>query len=192
MGLPWNFLSTNGKLTRAYVGEDAGRGAVSLYGLRSDSFKDLSVSHWRRTGVHNEPGVDSPYSKHGRTRVLDTNHQELPVNWVDGEPVYEVRKGQKVRAEFTVENNGKFLNYTRLHYYLSNDAWISPTDRYLTKTKHQRIRPNKPWLSWKEVNIPQNLISGRTYYLGVIVDSEDKISEVAEFNNRTYVAIKVK
>jgi hypothetical protein len=106
--------------------------------------------------------------------------------------VYEVRKGQKVRAEFTVENNGKFLNITRLHYYLSNDALISPTDRYLTKTKRKRIYPYKPWLSWKEVNIPQDLISGRTYYLGVIVDSEDKISEVAEFNNRTYVAIKVK
>ena len=64
MGDAWNhMIAQNGK-THSYFGEDASKGATQVYGTQNSWYRDLSVSHYRYTGVSGE------YSTHARTRVF--------------------------------------------------------------------------------------------------------------------------
>ena len=185
MGDNQNFHVTNGATAKVYPGEDASYTMLFLYGQHSQSIEDLSVSHWRRTGSNGE------YSTHGRTRIFDrTSGSELSFNVVNGEPVYNVTRGDVVNVEFTLENSGQSLQNPRLEFFVSTNDFISHVDRPLGGIDWELSVFTADTVHIG-VPIPSDLVSGNNYWLGVIIDANDNIAEVNEQNNRTYIPIRV-
>ena len=72
MGNDVTHIHANGNTTRAYFGEDAGDGAVFLYGEEEHDVEDVSLSHWKYGGYSGE------YSTHVRTQMYALNGPLLP------------------------------------------------------------------------------------------------------------------
>lgn len=185
MGTPWTHIHANGATARAYHGEDAASGVIAIYGLRSSAPKDLGVTHWRRTG---SVGV---YSTHGRTRVFNCAGGELPKVAGTNEPLYRVNKGQCVQLELTYENMGRSSPLTpRVAYFLSRDALITTTDKRLTAIS-MKLPRDRVYTYRKTLTIPNNLTTGKNYWLGAVIDPAGRIEERYEWNNASYVGIRV-
>ena len=182
MGRDWTHIHVNGNTTRSYSGEDANDGAVFLYGLAANDVEDLSVSHWRYDSAVNG------YSKHRRTGVFNLNGDLLSA-WGGAEPRYRVKPGQQVKVEFTFENNGASTHSDILvSFYISGNSTISTNDALL-KNRHMTLSPDDPYTSKTTVTIP-SWASGY-YWLGVVIDRDNSISEVSGANNATYIPIIV-
>lgn len=189
MGSDFNHLSTNGAVARAYVGEDASDGAVFLYGLRSPPVQDVGVVHWKYKGVlDGQP----EYSAHERTELYDASGVALDF-FIDliGEPRYIVDPGL-VQTEFTYENNGASVqNDIKVGYYISTDATITTLDRRIREVTFEQLARANVDTRRISVIIPDDLVSGQNYWLGAIVDDDDSVDEVIEWNNATYIGIRV-
>ena len=193
MGDSWDHMITQNGKTRSYFGEDASRGARQLYGTQNSAFRDLSVSHFRYTGVSGE------YSKHGRTRPVKKNGSKwlsLPIysGTSDGsviEPIYGVDLGDRIRFEFTVENNGKQTeNNVRGGIYISTNDWISTSDRQIhTHTWNSIAAQGAAYTFTYEITIPNDLDQGRAYWVGYIVDDNNQIHEKTGKNNAAYIPV---
>ncbi len=185
MGTDFEHIHVNGSTARAYLGEDAADGSVFLYGARSGSWEDLGVVHWKYSGASGE------YSDHTKTRVYNSSGGNLPTFTVNGETGYRVNRGQTVRAEFTYENNGKnFHGGVKVGYYVSTNDYISTWDRRIGGSWFDLGRGNV-YTTTKTLVIPNDLNANQNYWLGVIVDEDDAISEAVEWNNATYIPIRV-
>lgn len=185
MGESWTHIHANGSMARAYHGEDAASGLIAIYGLRTTAPQDLGVTHWRRTGS------SGGYSTHGRTRIFDCSGGELPQMSGTKEPVYRVNKGQCVQLELTYENMGRSSPLTpRVAYYLSTDALISTADTWLTGIS-MKLPRDRAYTHRKALTIPENLSSGRIYWLGALIDPIGSIKERYEWNNASYIGIRV-
>ena len=191
MGASYSHIHANGSKAHTYFGEDAAKGAITLYSRQSvyrrqeGPWEDVGVVHWRYTGSNGE------YSSHGRTRIFDTNGVTLPVHTVNGETGYSVRPGQEVMAEFTFENNGESRRIrTRVGFFISTNDAITTTDRRIGGTR-LRLYRGDVWTKKVELTIPENLESGKNYWIGAIVDEKDDIDEAIEWNNATYIPIRV-
>ncbi|WP_188150817.1 CARDB domain-containing protein [Teredinibacter waterburyi] len=187
MGDSWRHHHTNGSTARSYFGEDASHGARTLYGDQSSSFRDVSVSHWRRTGSSGE------YSSHGRVRVRNSaNNGTLAGITINGEPGFRVTRGTTVRPEFTIENNGK-QSHANVQYgiYISTNDTISTSDRRIGGGVFGNIHPANVMTTTVPVYIPTDLNAGQDYWLGIILDENNVISEVSESNNKTYTPVRV-
>ena len=184
MGQDWNHLSTNYIWARSYFGEDAGDGAVALYG--SDGTQDLGIVHWKHTGNSGE------YSTHGRTRILDAStNAELSYTLNGyGERKYNVARGQQVKLELTYENNGNNYQYEDIGYYVSTNDLITTVDTLLT-TSNLGLSPDNVYTITKTLTIPSNLSCSTDYWLGAIIDKDSTLVEFNESNNATYVPINV-
>ena len=187
MGDSWRHHHTNGSTARTYFGEDAAYGSRVLYGSQSSAFRDVSASHWRRTGASGE------YSSHGRVRVRNsTNAWTLSSITINGEPGYRVNRGTTVRPEFTIENNGKHTHSNvSFGIYVSTNDYISYGDRRLGGGTFGSIHPNDVYTTTIPVYIPSDLNSGQNYWIGIIVDEDNDISEVSGSNNRAYIPIRI-
>lgn len=184
MGEDWTYIHVNGGTAHGYFGEDAGNGAVSLYGQISSGFEDVSVVHWKHVGAN------GAYSDHGRTSLYSSNGGNLASENIGAEVAYKVTKGQKVRTEFTFENNGRsYQSGISVGYYISTNNYITTWDKRIA-TRTYSLARDIPYTAQNVVTIPSNLPSG-LYYLGVIVDRTGSIKEVDETNNATYIPIKV-
>lgn len=185
MGVDYTHIHANCGSANAYPGADAVNGSKFVYGLWAGSKEEWSVAHWRYTGFSGE------YSTHGRTRVLSTANAELPKITVGGEPVYKVNKGQQVKFEMTYENWGKSSPSTvQLKFYVSSNNCITSADTYLGPGSFT-LYTGTYTSAEAYLTIPSNLVSGQTYYLGVIADSNNALTEFREWNNATYTAIKI-
>lgn len=183
MGQDWTHLSTNGNFARAYFGEDAGDGAVYLYG--NDGSQDLGVVHWRYTGA------SGAYSIHGRTRLLNSvTNAELGFSMVGGEKRYNVNRGQKVKIELTFENNGNSYQYEDVGYYVSTNNIISTWDNLLA-TRNLGLSPDNVYTSSYPVTIPNNLKCSTNYWLGAVIDKNRSLAEFHEWNNASYIPIRI-
>lgn len=185
MGQDWDHIHANGSTATAYPGGDAVAGSVTTYGIIAGALEDVGVAHWRRTGA------SGAYSTHDRIRVMNTSNVELGKFFSGGQPVYNVNKGQTVKLEMTYENMGKTSPITtNLAFYVSTNDTISNIDTFLGNGSVTLSRgtatTNNSFLV-----IPNNLVSGTTYYLGVIIDSTGSYGEYVEGNNATYTAIRV-
>ncbi|MBZ0258188.1 matrixin family metalloprotease, partial [bacterium] len=181
MGEDWSHLNTNGNHTISYFGEDAADGAIFLYGDKSG--EDLSVTHWRWTGRNGE------YSTHGRTRVFDNNGSRLTRTWKDSEPYYLVDNAQEIQVEFTYENNGASKqDHVDVGFYLSDNSLITTHDRHLRNAGISVAR-NNVWTTNYNIALPNDLQPNTDYWIGVIIDRDDSISEFDESNNATYIGL---
>ena len=187
MGDSWRHHHANGSTAKSYFGEDASHGARVLYGSQSSAFRDVSASHWRRTGA------DGEYSSHDRVRMRNSaNTANLPGITIAGEPGYRVNRGAAVRAEFTIENNGKQThNDVTYGIYISTNDYISSGDLRVGGGTFGSVHPADVYTTTLGVTIPSTLNAGQNYWLGIIVDDNNSISEVSGSNNRAYIPIRV-
>ena len=192
----------NGDSVQPYMGEDAAAGLIALYGLDKAAQEDISVSHWRHGGKV-EIGDGSFFSVHYRTRIFDAYNQELPMECayhkpdLEGalitacpEPVYQVSKGQTVKLELTYENAGKTTPLqAKVNYYLSDDNTIDSGDTLLKTTVLAFKQDAAPATLATELKMPETLATGKRYWLGCVVDVDNRLNESFEMNNATYVGI---
>lgn len=183
MGQDWTHIHTNNGTATSYQGEDASNGAVFLYGLHSTPLEDLSVAHWKWSGSSGE------YSTHTRTQMYNTSGGVLSYFTNDGETTYNVNKGQQVQLELTYENNGANTKTVQVGYYISTNDFITTADIYIGEGTYTLGR-NTPFTDRTTLTIPNTLTSGK-YYIGAIVDKNNVVSEQYEYNNATYIPIKV-
>lgn len=185
MGQDWDHIHANGSIATAYPGGDAVAGSVTTYGVIAGALQDLGVAHWRFNGA------SGAYSKHDRTRIFNTSGVELSKTTSGGQPIYNVNKGQTVKYEMTYENMGATSPITtNVSYYVSTNDTISNIDTFLGSGS-VTLNRGTATTSNTFLVIPNNLVSGTIYYLGVIIDGTGAYGEYVEANNATYIAIKV-
>lgn len=185
MGTDFEHIHVNGATARAYMGEDAADGAVFLYGARSESWEDVGAVHWKYSGASGE------YSDHTKTKVYNSSGGNLPTFTVVGETGYRVTPGQTVRLELSYENNGKsYQGNVKVGYFVSTNDYISTWDRRIGGSTFTLGR-NDVYTTTKTLTIPGDLDTSRNYWLGAVVDETGSITEAVEWNNATYVPIRV-
>lgn len=186
MGNAWNVVSANAEHTETTVSEDTTRGLISVYGPRLgviSQIDDLSVSHWKWLGTS-----ALGYSTHTRTRLRTSTGGNLTLlSSPNEEPEYQVTAGQVIQVEQTVENHGTTAHTVQVRWYSSENNWISKLD-ILLATATLNKGTNGPFTWTRTVTLPANLVSGTTYYVGVVVDSAEALAERSETNNATYIA----
>lgn len=191
MGSDWNHIHVNGSTARSYLGEDGAEGTVILYGASGSFYEDLSVSNFTRVGASGE------YSRHDFNLIK--NAAGVALSLVPGtgvtptkktEPRYIVSKGQSIKFDYTVENNGKSAHTPNVAFYLSNNSTITTADILLGTTSFAVTR-NQPTVKTANLVVPANLVSGSDYYIGVIIDYDNKIEENVSSNNATYLPIRI-
>lgn len=185
MGQDWTHLSLNSQTARSYVGEDACDGLVALYGRASGgSFEDVGVVHQRWTGRSGE------YSIHGFTRMFNSGGGLLSSSSYNGQRRYNLNRGSVVRAEFSWENNGETTQYPHIAFYISTNSYISTGDRRIG-TGSLTLGRNSVYTVSTSLYIPSDLTRGQTYYLGAIVDYDNRIGETDSANNAAYHIIRI-
>lgn len=199
-----NLLVSNGDNVQPYIGQDAAAGLIALHGLSAKAKEDVSVSHWRY-GEKTAGGGGSFFSVHHRTRIFNTQGVELGKECpyrkpeITGalitqcpEPIYHVSQGQRVKVELSYENAGKSRTLAvKANYYLSSDNHIDPQDTLLTSRTLSLKQNSKPLTTTTELLIPHNINKGQHYWLGCMIDADDKLPESIETNNATYIGIIV-
>lgn len=176
MGSDYTHINCNGSTARSYVGEDASDGLVSLYtGRDGVAIENVGVTLFKRTGHSGE------YSTHGFCRMTNTSGTELAYTTYSGQRRYAVDEGQRVRVWFTYENSGETTQTLNVGFYISPNSTISTADT-LFDTKRFAMRRNNVDTRYFTLTIPGDLVSGTTYYLGAIVDYDNALAEIDEYN----------
>jgi len=174
MGQDWTHIHCNGGTLYAYLGEDACDGLVALYGRHSSTIEDLSVSMFRRTGASGE------YSSHGLCRMFNSSGVLLSSSAYNGQRRYNVSPGQRVRVQFTYENNGETTQSTRVGFYISTNNYVSTYDR-LIGTLGMTLSRDNVFTYTATLTIPSDLAPG-TYYLGALIDNDNTLAEIDSMN----------
>ncbi len=181
MGQSDNHLHVNNGIATAYPGEDAVSKSVAIYGQVDGSYEDLGVAHWEHTGFYGQ------YSLHGRTSLSSVTGSVYKIDFPDDQ--YEVEIGQKVKVEITVENFGKSSHDVRIGYYLSSNSNLTTQDRFLGSHVIY-VTPNVPaTIQSPALTIPSDLQDETEYWIGAIIDDNQQIAEVSEWNNRSSIRI---
>jgi hypothetical protein len=188
MGEDWTHIFSNGDDVRHYVGEDAGSGDVHLYGQTDNVNKDdLAVTHWKYGSA------DGAYSEHIPCRIynLDDSNVSREDEVADGFKRYLVRAGESYKVQFTFENNGYFDHEdVDVAHYVSTNRWISTGDTRV-RTGTMTLNRNTVYTAKHTITLPDDLVVGGIYYVGVIVDYTSEITEFINSNNATYLPIRI-
>lgn len=192
MGEDWTHVHVNGGIHRPYGGEDAMAGQVRLYGLDNPRRNDLSVAHWKYSKA------DGEYSEHTETALYSGNvlvakqkNADASVTLIGGRPVYQVGRLSTYNVEFTYENNGaNGFKGVNVGFYISTDKTITTLDKFIGSATFN-LNPGDPATRRASVTIPDSLTVGQYYWLGVVVDKDNKIAEYAEDNNASWHIIRV-
>jgi hypothetical protein len=185
MGSDFTHLHTNGPDTVAYIGEDTSRGMVFLYGTDSGATKDAGLAHWRYSGS------DGEYSEHARTRIFNNSGVELSKSTINGEPRYNVVRGNQVRLELTYENNGRTtLTDVLVRYYISTNDTISTSDRHIGSRTIGSLGANDVLTDTRTLTIPSNLDPNKNYWIGAVINPTKTFTESYRINNATYIGIR--
>ena len=90
----------------------------------------------------------------------------------------------------TYENNGAVREYVvPVGFYVSQNDFVSAFDTRIGGTSLD-LGPNSVYTRQDTVTIPSSTATG-SYYLGPVLDEPSNISEIAEWNNATYLPIEV-
>lgn len=185
MGNDFEHIHVNGSTARAYMGEDAADGVTYLYGTRSGAWEDVGLVHWKYSGASGE------YSDHTKTKVYNSTGGNLSTFSVAGETGYRVNRGQVVQLELTYENNGKTTqNNVGVGYYISTNDLITTLDRRIAGGSFDLGR-NDVYTTKVTLTIPSDLTANTNYWIGAVIDEDGNISEAVEWNNATYIPLRV-
>jgi len=115
MGRGWEHIHANAGEVRHYAGEDAGNGAVHLYGKTQTIHKnDLGVTQWKYWSAAGE------YSNHAICRIYKTDDSAVAREDFNGFKRYKVKAGHEYKVQFTYENNGYYDKSNRNPRNISN------------------------------------------------------------------------
>nr|VFJ95741.1 MAG: Calx-beta domain-containing protein [Candidatus Kentron sp. LFY] len=128
-------------------------------------------------------------SRTGSYRLTATSLGRSPTGRPDliissGNATGSFTSGGRVTANVTLGNQGASTSstfYTR--YYLSTNSSITTSDTYLDYDTTYGLSGGSSTGESESFNLPTNLTSGRTYYIGAIVDYDGRVSESNESNN---------
>ena len=181
MGTDETHVHVNADDVVAYIGEDASAGLRHLYGDWSGK-EELSVSHWKRTGVSGE------YSTHGRVGLYDSSWSLMSPYYIEEEPGYWMQKGSAYWPEVTLENSGTSSMWVTVSFVLSTNDFITTGDVELARASYY-LSPEGSVLTTTntDITIPTSQASG-FYHLGVIIDPDNTVSELDEGNNAVYLS----
>jgi hypothetical protein len=100
-----------------------------------------------------------------------------------------VFNGQQIWPEFTYENSGSDTQTVRVGFYLSNDDYISTSDRRIGNAS---VTLGRDWVYTRTfpVALPSDLPEERDYYLGVIIDDDNRVAEPFRESNATYIGLR--
>jgi hypothetical protein len=178
MGDAYKHSHTNGDTSVPFIGADDAAGLVHLYNFRSGAKPEISVSHWRYTGVNPD---DTRYGLHRFESIYDSaGGKTIPVSNPpnSNERLYTVRRGQVVRPEFKLESTGRNTSTGfEVRYYLSTNDSIGVTDQLLATFPGQTLGKFGDPNYQQSVRIPTNAPTGQIMYLGIIVDALNQIAE---------------
>ena len=192
MGDENRHINANGSIARAYLGEDAANGLVYLYRLTTAPAEDLSISHFKKIGVaQGGGGWADAVSVHGRTVLRTSTGGSLSSQLRSGEVTYWVEPGQTVRLELTYENNGRSTHTEDVNFYVSSNDLVTTGDRYIGSTTMTLAR-NTVFTTYHTVTLPSNLVRGREYWLGAVIDANGTLGEMTNINNASYVPIYIR
>ncbi len=206
LGDPERHLYLNGNTYRTGPGEDACDGLADAYGVWSGAGHDLAVTHWKRTGsgmrwpelgwdISCSPDWSSEYESatHGRTILSYTSGTELPFELEpNGEKRYIINRywrDQRVRVQFSYENNGRSTQTVDIGFYISTNNTISSSDWRIAEAE-LTVGRNTVWTHNETITIPW--MSPGDRHLGVIIDDGDSVDEVTESNNAAYIPIEIR
>lgn len=185
MGDANTHVHRNNGIVTAYPGEWGVTRAVELYGQKPGAYEDLGIAHWRRSGAY------GMYSLHSRT-LLHSEDGSSVIELFEADQKFEVDIGAKVSLDMTLENFGKHEQEVRIGYYLSNNDNITTQDRFLG-SHVRKIGPNVPTtINSPDLTLPSDLAPEHDYWIGAIVDDDQQVAEVAEWNNRSSIAIRTR
>jgi hypothetical protein len=188
MGEDYKHARANDGTVRGYAGEADVDESIDVYGLRSGSFEDLAVTHWKHIGSTNH--VEGAYGLFGRTRPIAEGSGSIYSN-PGADPVFDIVRGQQFRFEVTLENLGKSDQVANVAYYLSSNDNITTSDTFLGSHGKVILRDVPSTTTSPVLTIPEHLTIGAEYWIGAIVDYDMAIPEVNEWNNRTRAAIRI-
>lgn len=186
LGEDWDHIHANNGKVRHYVGEDAADGAVHIYGkTKTSPVNDVGVTHWKYGGA------DGEYSEHIPCKIYHTNGNIVANANYNGFLRFDVKPGSQYDVQFSYENNGYYYQGTvPTGYYISTNDYITTLDRLIATTNFSLGR-NSVYTAKKRLTIPGDLTVGQTYWLGVIVDRTNIISEFSGVNNATWQQIRI-
>jgi hypothetical protein len=103
-----------------------------------------------------------------------------------------VQAGEKVTVTYQVTNQGDYTTGKagKVSFVLSSDSTIELTDTLLGSQKIPKLSPGASVTKTKAVRIGKDMPVG-DYFLGLIVDAFNTISEPDETNNTAYVPLTV-
>jgi len=185
-GLDWTHIHANHAKVRHYAGEDAGNGAVHIYGKTQTTYvNDVGVTHWKYGSASGE------YSKHIPCKIYHLNGNIVSNNTYNGFPRFKVKPGSKYDVQFTYENNGyNYQGSVKTEYVISTNDWITTSDTHL-RFRTLSLARNTVYTAKCRITIPSNLTVGQTLYLGAIVDYPNEITEFTGANNATWHQIQI-
>jgi hypothetical protein len=188
MGQDWTHIHANDESVRHYAGEDAGTGDIHLYGQTDNINKDdLGVSHWKYGSA------DGEYSEHVPCRIYnpDDTHVSREDEVVEGFKRYLVQAGQSYKVQFTFENNGyNDQEEVDVAHYVSTNRRITTIDTRV-RAGTMTLDRNTVYTAMHTITLPNDLVVGGVYYIGVIVDYTGSITEFTGSNNATYLPIRI-
>ena len=76
-------------------------------------------------------------------------------------------------------------------FYISTNNLITTFDRRIGGRTLTLSRDNVYSPTHHTVTIPGDLNVGQTYWVGAIIDEDNSLSEAVEWNNATYIPIRV-
>lgn len=169
---------------RTYLGEDASWGITNHlgYGQRTGSYEDVAVTHLERRGKLKVDG-QLPYSTHRFMKpYFDSEKTSGPEaengHWlIDG--------GQHVFVAFGLENLGKSTQTVGLKWFLSTNPLITTLDRMIG-TGSMTLALGTVDYPMVELIIPE-VDEPTEYWLGIVIDPTNALSENFESNNATYL-----
>ncbi len=167
---------------RVYLGEDASSAMTDLlYGQRAGSYEDVAVTHWEWTSASKVE--EYVYSNHGPVRLFMFADKTSPIWEVEGH--WLLAPGEHVFVAFGLENLGKSTQTVGLKWFLSTNSLITTYDQVIgtgsITLKQGRVDYPIIELIMPPVDEPTE------YWLGIIIDPANALSESIESNNATYL-----
>lgn len=188
MGDDWTHMHCNGTTARGYLGEDASNALIARYGRNAaSSIEDVSVSGFKWTGRSGE------YSTHGPCDVRNPDGTVRTWNWdsTEGQRRYNLARGGYYFFEFTYENNGENNKTAHIGFYVSTDSTINSADTYIGGVNRTFGRGDDQLDTTSFLlRVPSDLVRGQKYYVGAIVDDDNRIGEI-DGQNAAYHVIRI-
>ena len=174
-GMPvWTMDGNTRRIVSIHIGDDDGSG--NNYGLLINAEKFNQLDQWIQDDL---PPTDHP-------DLVDDGPK-----WSNFSPGVAVRGFHKFSVWNDIRNIGTAKSGSlTVAYYASTDAAINASSDFLIGTTKIGSLPAFSWRDSKWIGIFPEAISAGEYYIGWIIDPENRVNEFDETNNTALIVSK--